>query len=212
MRDIEYLFLNKIEYKEGLRFQRAKVEELKEGSNKSYLIFLEHNDVITIGKRSRRDELLVSEYVLRKEGIEIIETDRGGALTAHGPGQLILYTIFDLKKYNLSVKEFIYRITDSFKIWLKEKGLNVYYDESHPGLYIEGKKLLSLGLRLDNFITYHGFALNLNSIPRGFNYIVPCSMRNCQMTSVYLETHRKYDIKECSMELFDTIKNRLEML
>lgn len=187
-----------------------KVKEVKEQGNKNYLIFLEHNDVITKGIRAKASEILVDKKTLDLENIQLIDTDRGGSLTAHGPGQLVLYTIFNLNKLKIGVKNFINIICESFIKWLNKEGIVSSYSSEHPGLYVNNKKILSIGLKLDNYITYHGFALNLNSIPRGFNFIIPCSMQDCQMTSVYLETFRKYDIKRVSVELSDLITERFK--
>ncbi len=202
MSKIEFVYLSEIDYQTALNIQKNKVEELKGGSCYDYLLFLEHRDVITIGRRGKRDEILVSEEILKMEGIEVIETDRGGSLTAHGPGQLVIYSIFNLARLNISVKDLIFKITDAIQKWIAIQGLNAVFEIDRPGLYVRGKKILSIGLKLDSHITYHGFALNLNSVPIGFNYIVPCSLKNCQMTSLYLETFRKYDIKEVSCELY----------
>lgn len=209
MLHIEYIFLSKIDYNEGYKFQRDKVDEIKNGSNKNYIIFLEHNDVITQGIRTKEEDFLVDKEIIKQNNIQIIRVDRGGSLTAHGPGQLVVYTIFNLKKCHLSLDELIKKIIDSFIYWLKQNGVNATYDETNPGLYIKNKKVLSLGLKLDDFITYHGFALNLNSIPKGFRYIVPCSNKNCLMTSVYLETSIFYDIKQVSLELYDIFKKNI---
>lgn len=208
----EYLFCTETEYLKGLYLQKKKVDELKNGIDTNYIIFLEHEDVITMGIRSRREDLLVDEELLKRENILLVSTDRGGSLTAHGPGQLVIYTIFNLKKCGISVKSFIQTMVDIFKQWLSSKGITGIYNPEHPGLYVNGRKILSIGLKLDNFITYHGFALNLNSIPRGFNYIIPCSMQNCHMTSVYLETSAKYDIREVSYELYALMKERFNNL
>ncbi len=208
----EYLFFTETEYLKALSLQMEKVNELKNGIDTNYIIFLEHEDVITMGIRSRKEDLLVDEEMLKRENILLFSTDRGGSLTAHGPGQLVIYTIFDLKKYGISVKSFIQIMVDIFKQWLSRKGIISIYSPEHPGLYVNGRKILSIGLKLDNFITYHGFALNLNSIPRGFNFIIPCSMHNCLMTSVYLETSTKHDIQEVSYELYDLMKERFNSL
>ncbi|MCX7944937.1 MAG: lipoyl(octanoyl) transferase LipB [Deltaproteobacteria bacterium] len=208
MIQLEYIYLSKIDYKEALIFQKGIVQKLKNGKGKGSIIFLEHNDVITRGIRSRDEDLLANQDLLIKENINIEDTDRGGALTAHGPGQLVVYTIFDLKKNGLSLDQFIDRVIESFTSWLKNNKIDSYYNRSHPGIYVNNKKILSFGLKLDDFITYHGFALNLNSVPKGFKYIVPCSSKDCIMTSVYLETSQKYDIKKTSIELYNEIQAR----
>ncbi len=212
MSEIEYLFLDKIDYIKALKFQIDKVNEIKYGERKNYLIFLEHNDVITKGIRAKENEILVDKKILDSENIQIIDTDRGGSLTAHGPGQLVIYTIFDLNRLRLNVRQFIDIICNSFILWLRKEGIISSFDSKHPGLYVNGKKILSLGLKLDNHITYHGFALNINSIPKGFQFILPCSMQNCQMTSVSLETSKKYDIRKVSIELYDLIRESFKQI
>ncbi|MCX7959697.1 MAG: lipoyl(octanoyl) transferase LipB [Deltaproteobacteria bacterium] len=204
----EYIYLSITDYNEVLLFQKKKVDDLKNGDKSNYLIFLEHNDVITRGIRAKNEDLLADISTIMKENILFTDTDRGGSLTAHGPGQLVLYTIFNLKRCGLSVREFIDKIINSFMYWLKTNGITAYYNDRYPGLYVNGKKILSLGLRLDSFITYHGFALNLNSVPKGFKYIIPCSVKNCSMTSVYLETSVKYDIRDVSVSLYNIIRER----
>jgi len=210
---IEYHFLSKIGYREALEIQRRYVREIQNGSKKNYLLFLEHNEVITKGIRSRDEDILTSSDSLKSLNIDIIQTDRGGSLTAHGAGQLVLYTVFDLRPLKLSVQDFIMNIVEVFQDWLSREGISANYNREFPGLYVNGRKILSLGLRIENHhITYHGFALNLNSVPIGFQYIKPCSMDGCIMTSVYLETFKKYDIQGVSKELYDSIKERFEKI
>jgi lipoate-protein ligase B len=207
--EIEYSFLSTIGYKEALDIQLKYVRELKSGSKKNYLLFLEHKDVITKGIRGGDEDLLLPPEELKTLRIEYMQSDRGGSLTAHGPGQLVMYTIFDLYLLRLSAQDFIMEIVEIFQDWLLKEGINAIYNKDHPGLYVSGKKILSLGLRIiQHHITYHGFALNLNSIPVGFRYINPCSMKDCVMTSVYLETFKKYDIQVVSKELYNSILKR----
>lgn len=209
MSTIEYIFLNKIDYWEALRFQKTMVNELKNGYDKDILIFLEHKDIITIGRRGKENEILVPPERLSEEEIEVIYSDRGGSLTAHGPGQLVIYSIFNLARLNASVKDLVSIIAYAVKRWIASQGIEAVYNAEHPGLYIGGKKVFFIGLKLDKYITYHGFALNLNEVPKGFNYIIPCSMKSCCITSLCLETSKKYDIREVSCKLYRYICNAI---
>lgn len=209
MSTIEYIFLNKIDYWEALRFQKTRVNELKNGYDKDILIFLEHKDIITIGRRGKEEEILVPPARLSEEEIEVVYSDRGGGLTAHGPGQLVIYAIFNLVRLNTSAKDLVSMITNAVKGWITSQGIEAIYDTEHPGLYIRGKKVFFIGLKLDKHITYHGFALNLNEVPKGFNYIIPCSMKCCCITSLCLETSKKYDIREVSCTLYRYICNAI---
>jgi lipoyl(octanoyl) transferase len=140
--------------------------------------FLEHLPVFTQGQAGK------PEHILKTTDIPIVQSDRGGQVTYHGPGQLIIYFLLDLKRRNLSVKTLTDLLQQSGIDLLKQYGIKGHTQTGAPGIYVDGAKILSLGLRIRKGCSYHGIALNVNMDLTPFDYINPCGMQQLKMTQI----------------------------
>lgn len=177
MRRLQILDLGIIPYEEAHRLQHELVRKRLEDAIPDTLLLLEHPHVITLGRRMKGVELKV-------EGVPVYEVERGGEATYHGPGQLVGYLIVDLNSAQMSIKSFVWLIEEALIKALKEFGVDGERMENHPGVWVKGKKIASIGLALRWWITYHGFALNVNTDLRYFRLIKPCGLDPEVMTSM----------------------------
>jgi len=142
------------------------------------LWLLEHPAVFTLGQAGK------PEHILLKNDIPIVQTDRGGQVTYHGQGQLVGYCLFDVKRLNIGVRELVERLEDSLVDALASYGIQSYANRDAHGVYIDGKKIASLGLRIRKGCSYHGFAVNVDMDLRPFQQINPCGYAGLQMTQM----------------------------
>lgn len=148
------------------------------------LILVQHPPTITLGRRGKEDNILVERDVLKREGIELFVTDRGGDITFHGPGQLVGYPIISLKEQRLSVGHYMKHLEDVIMRTLKDVGIIAKKLPHTIGVWVGEKKVASLGVRISGGIATHGFALNINNDLRPFQFINPCGMKGLQVTSL----------------------------
>jgi lipoyl(octanoyl) transferase len=179
---IEYLGL--VPYKIAWDLQHRIHEEVLEGGEERILL-LEHPHVITLGKSSKKENLLFPKEYLEENGIEIYEVERGGDVTYHGPGQLVGYFIVRVK----SVRELVDMVERAIKIALLEVYPFEFSEGPHRGVWLKnGKKIASIGMAVKKGVSLHGFALNLTVDLRFFNLINPCGLNPSVMTSLEKET------------------------
>lgn len=139
---------------------------------------LEHPPVFTQGQAGK------PEHVLDPHGIPIVQTDRGGQVTYHGPGQIVAYTLFDIQRLNLSTRGFVRQIEQTVIDCLSELGISAQAREDAPGVYVNGAKICSIGLRVRKGLSYHGIAFNVDMDLKPFSYINPCGYQGLQMAQV----------------------------
>ncbi|MBR3424512.1 MAG: lipoyl(octanoyl) transferase LipB [Neisseriaceae bacterium] len=166
---------------------------------------VEHAPVFTQGKAGR------AEHLLYANDIPVIETDRGGQITYHGLGQVVVYVLIDFKRRNISVRELVSRIENAVIATLSDYHIQAAADPKRPGVYTpNGKKIASLGLRIKNGATYHGVALNVNMDLSPFSQINPCGYAGLQMTQVADFIQPCPDWQEVAEKLAQALANRLE--
>src|SRR6185369_6973325 len=200
---ISVVQLGTVDYAAGLRLQQQLVDLRKESKIGDVLLLLEHAPVITLGRNAKQKNVLLSQEELDRRGVELFETDRGGDVTFHGPGQLIGYPIFDLHgfpnkagtstlkylgavDYVRRVEEVLIRTCLEFKIPTKRvSGLTGVWTDwaSKPEAQPEAK-IAAIGVHISRSVTSHGFALNVNTDLSYFNLIVPCGIENKPVTSL----------------------------
>jgi lipoyl(octanoyl) transferase len=182
-------------YEDARRLQKDVAAARSEGRVPDVLLLLEHPPVYTKGRRSIADELPMGEDWYRRQGIDVVETDRGGRVTYHGPGQLVGYPIVSLRPYRDDVHEYIRRmeqmIITSLRDWELEAGLV----DGLTGVWTpERRKIGSIGVHVSRGITTHGFAINVNNDLQPFEWIVPCGIEACRMTSLSRELGAEQDL------------------
>jgi len=176
MRTCEVRDLGRVGYAQAFALQRELVEQRKRGEIPDQLIFVEHPHVITLGRNGRMENLLASEEVLGRAGIEFHSTDRGGDITYHGPGQIVGYPIFDLREWKRDVVAYVRAIEQVMIDALGEFGIEAGRNAGCTGVWVDGKKIAAIGVHVSRWITSHGFALNQTTDLSYFQYIVPCGL------------------------------------
>jgi len=157
------------------------------------LIILEHPPVITFGRNTNRDHLLWTVEALQAAGIDCSASRRGGDITLHGPGQLVGYPIVDLNHYNRDLHRFLRLLEEVLIRTLHDYGLKGESVRGKTGVWVSGRKIASIGLAVRHWISYHGFALNVDNDLAVFDAIVPCGLPGVSMTSMAEELDRTVD-------------------
>lgn len=191
-------------FRETLEVQHRLVEQRRRNEIGDTVLIVEHQPVITLGARQSANKLLIERDNLTAKGIEIVEIRRGGGATAHNPGQIVFYPILNLQELRLDINEYI-RMLEQVGIELLEQlGVKSERRKGFPGLWVNDKKIASIGVRVSRQITHHGMAINIQNDLGIFEAIVPCGLENVKMTSVLNKTGKK-----CSMQ---EVKNNLSQL
>jgi len=209
---ISVLHLGTIDYGTGARLQQRLVELRKDGRIGDVLLLLQHTPVITLGRNAKAKNILASPELLTQRGVEIVESDRGGDVTFHGPGQLVGYPIFDLrgfpahdsKRKTLGVIEYVRRLEEvlirtcaDFGVATKRiRGLTGVWTDPVAGGGGEEGKIAALGVHVSRGVTSHGVALNVNTDLGYFNLIVPCGIETKPVTSMHKELGKQIPLGE----------------
>ncbi|MDQ1472053.1 MAG: lipoyl(octanoyl) transferase [Bryobacterales bacterium] len=173
--------LGRMSYGEALGIQQQLASERKQGLGSDHLLFVEHPHVITIGRNGHEENLLAPEALLRQHAIELYETDRGGDVTYHGPGQLVAYPIMDLREWKRDVGAFVCAIEQVLIDTLEEFGIRARRIPKLTGVWVgdedaDAAKVAAIGIHLSRWVSTHGLALNVTTDLRYFQYIVPCGL------------------------------------
>jgi lipoyl(octanoyl) transferase len=173
--------LGRMSYSAALDIQQQLATGLKQGSGVDSLLFVEHPHVVTVGRNGHEENLLASEEMLRRAGIELHESDRGGDVTYHGPGQIVAYPIMDLREWKRDVGAFVRGIEQVLIDALAEFGIAAKRIPKWTGVWVEQggntAKIAAIGVHLSRWVSTHGWALNVSTDLRYFDYIVPCGLR-----------------------------------
>jgi len=159
----------------------ASVKLRKEGES---IIFAQHYPVFTIGRLGKRENILANAQELNSRGIDIINTDRGGDITFHGPGQIVVYPILDLTKRSKDMHKFLRGLEEVVILTLSGYSVNSFRIKDRTGCWTDKGKIASIGVAASGWVTYHGFALNANVDLSYFDMINPCGFRDINMTSM----------------------------
>ena len=165
-------------------------------------LLVEHPHVYTLGKSGDEQNLLIHGEFLKKIDATFYKINRGGDITYHGPGQLVGYPIIDLEHYNIGVREYIEKMEDAIIATLAHYGLTGSRKEGATGVWLDAeipaksRKICAIGVRVSRYVTMHGFALNVNTDMRYFNYINPCGFLTYGVTSLERELGKKMDMDE----------------
>ncbi len=182
---LNVLFLGRCEYEKALEIQYDILRKRQDGNIEDTLILVEHPPVITMGRRAEKAHIIGSGKLLEHNGIKIFETNRGGDVTYHGPGQVVGYPIFDLKKYKMGIRRFVENLEEVFISLLKNRyDIDAERNEEHTGVWIGNNKIAAMGLAVKRGVTMHGFAFNVNTNLDHFKFIVPCGISDKGVTSV----------------------------
>ncbi|MBW2436067.1 MAG: lipoyl(octanoyl) transferase LipB [Desulfobacterales bacterium] len=160
------------------------------------VLFLEHPPVFTLGRRGGRECMLVSDAFLKKAGIPIIQVERGGYITYHGPGQLVVYPIVDLHTARIKVVDFVSGLEDVMLQTVQSWGIAAERNDANRGIWVGPKKMGSIGIAIRRGISFHGIALNIHTDLTPFTWIQPCGLQDVQMTSIQQESEQAISMQQ----------------
>ena len=203
MNSLNILDLGLTEYQRALDIQKTLVKERLDNSTSDTLLLVEHPHVVTLGKQTNPNDVL-------NNSIPIVKIDRGGSATYHGPGQLIGYIIMDLRSKGISVPILISKIHEIIILTLDELDIKAKRKKNDTGVWIDQKKIASIGLSVRNWITYHGFSLNVNTDLERFNAIRPCGYDSQVMTSVNSIKRKEYSKEVIQTKVIRNFSNVFE--
>ena len=195
MREVWTIRLGLTPYEDARRLQAEIASARNDERIPDVLLLLEHPPVYTKGRRSTTDELPMGEDWYRRQGIDVVETDRGGRVTYHGPGQLVGYPIVSLRPYRDDVHEYIRRMERAIIGAVGDSGVEAEVVDGLTGVWTpERRKIGSIGVHVSRGTTTHGFAINVNNDLQPFEWIVPCGIEACRMSSLSRELGGEQDL------------------
>lgn len=189
-----------VPYRDAWTRQTALRAARQQGAISDQLICCEHPRVITSGRRDCADDWKLPKAAVAAQGIEIVESDRGGKLTYHGPGQLVVYWIVDITARRIGIREFVQQIERVIVSTLATCGIAATGDPEHPGVWVGHNKIAALGLHVQHGVTQHGCAINYAVDLHDYAFIVPCGIADRGVTSL--------DREGCAIERM-TLRDRL---
>lgn len=188
IKELDVYILGIQKFDNCLKLQNRIHQLCVENKMKPCVLVVEHPPVITLGKNSNIKHLLTQESMLKKQKILLHTCNRGGEITAHMPGQLILYPILPMSFFDYSVRKFICFLELLVIKTLSKFGVNSYQDKQHPGIWVLNKKICAIGVRIKKRISMHGLALNISNSLDLYKHIIPCGIHERGVTSLNLNT------------------------
>ena len=188
--------LGLVGYEDGLRLQRELVAGRKAGTVPDTLLLLEHPHVYTLGRNAKTENLLISAEQLAARGAQVFEIDRGGDVTYHGPGQLVGYPILDLANHRRDIAWYMRCLEEVLIAVAWDYGIHAGRLAGAPGVWVGNDKLVAMGVHISRWVTSHGFAFNVNTDLRYFDWIVPCGLRDKGVTSLQKLLGRPVEMEE----------------
>ena len=194
--------------------QILKAKSICRQETNNMLVFCEHPHVITVGKNGKLTNLLYPENSLNEKGVSLFKIDRGGDITYHGPGQLVVYPIFDLDTFRMGLKSYIHTLEEAIIKLLAIYNIKADRMEKATGVWIDAdnsakaRKICAIGVKTSKYVTMHGLALNINTDLDYFRLINPCGFIDKGVTSMQLELGKELDInlvKKQLLEIFDSL-------
>jgi len=205
---MRYIDIGITKYVDAYRFQREILDEVADGVSDNTLLITEHYPIITIGRKGSWDNILKPVDFLKAKGIEILNVDRGGDVTYHCPGQLVAYPIFRLEDGAKDIHRFLDFLEEVGISFLARYGVDAATRPGLRGIWVGRKKIVSIGIGVKKWVTYHGMAINIAPDMEAFSFIRPCGIEGALMTSLHELLGEKigiYDAKNRLRESFEEI-------
>ena len=188
---------DRIDYQEAWDLQSSLIAARKsQVLQNDIVLFLEHPPVFTLGRRGGRECLLVSEEFLEKSGVQIIQVERGGNITFHGPGQLVAYPIVDLQSARIKVVDFVNGLEEVMLRTAAHWGIAAERNPANRGIWVGIHKMGSIGIAVRRGISFHGLALNVQTDLTPFSWIQPCGLKDVGMTTMQQESAQKISMRQ----------------
>lgn len=188
VRELWVTRLERMGYSEALELQRQVARDRISGAiPQDVLLLVEHPPVVTLGRSTKQKNVISSPEFLASKGVELFEVERGGDVTFHGPGQLVGYPIIDLKRHRQDLHWFLRQVEEALIRTLAHYDIAGERSTGFTGVWTKGRKIASIGVHARDWVTWHGFALNVTTDLSYFDFIVPCGIDGVTMTSIQEE-------------------------
>jgi len=198
------------DYMEVYDLQKKILSERINDEISDTLILTEHPPTFTIGRKGGRENILVSNEVLEKNGIEVYEVDRGGDITYHGPGQIVGYPIMNLSEWNKDIHLYLRSLEDVIIRFLSHFKITAGRINDYTGVWVENGKIAAIGIGVSKWTTFHGFCININPDKEHFRMITPCGIKDKEITSLDELTGETTDMQKAKQVLVDEFGNCFE--
>lgn len=173
-----------ISYQQGLNIQKQLFHLVETNAYDGFLVLLEHSPVLTMGIQTEKENLLVSKDYLDTHGIDLFETDRGGDITFHGPGQIVAYPIVKYRELGFRLSEYMHTLEKVIINTIKNHGIKAYAKPEFPGVWVDETKICAIRVRAKKYITTHGLACNVTTDMSNFNVINPCGITEYRVSKL----------------------------
>jgi len=210
MNSLPIFYLGQVGYLRGVDIQNQLARLRREAATGDCVLLLEHPATITLGRAAKREHLIADADQLAREGIEVIDTDRGGDITYHGPGQLIGYPIVDLNGCGRDLHLYLRKLEGCLIESIRSLGLAARRFPPHTGVWIGDRKIAAIGIKVSHWITTHGFALNVSPKMDHFDMIVPCGIRDYGVTSLSAELDRNVALYEVTIPIAAALRSEFD--
>ncbi len=191
-------------YNEAYILQKKLLKARQKDEIEDTLFLTSHPNVYTFGAKEHAGNLLVTESYLKKHGISLYHTDRGGDITYHGPGQIVGYPIIKLSNHYIDLHKYVLNIENVIIETLRNYNIDGTRNEENPGIWIGNKKICAIGIAVRKWVTMHGFALNVNTDLKYFDNIIPCGLEDKGAVSMEIIIEKKLDINKVSDLIIDS--------
>ena len=225
-KNINVYDLGVLDYKTALNFQEKKLQEIidikrtnrNEGSSietPNYFLFVEHPPVITLGKSGQEKNLLLTKEELERKKIQYFNTNRGGDITFHGYGQIVGYPVIDLENFYTDINRYLRTLEEIVISTLNYFKISSQRSPGETGVWLESnspnsRKICAIGVKTSRWVTMHGFALNVDTDLRYYNYIIPCGIKGKGITSMNKEIKKNVSINEVKEKILENLKKTFQ--
>ena len=206
-RTLKYCDLGLISYKEAWDIQYEIFNLRIKNEIDDVLLLLEHPHTYTLGKTADKNNLISSEETLNQKEISVFEIDRGGDITYHGPGQIVGYPIIDLSDWQKDTHKYLRALEEVIIKTMNHFGLEGSRKDGLTGVWINDRKIAAIGIKVSRWVTMHGFAFNVNTDLSFFNGIIPCGIKDKEVTSLKNELGETVNLDEVKSKLLNEFKN-----
>ena len=225
-KNVKYKSLGLINYEESWKKQESIFNKIidtkiknrnlqKEIKTDNYLLSCSHPHVYTLGKSGNEKNLLIDKNIIEKENLEFFKINRGGDITYHGPGQIVIYPILDLENFFTDIHKYLRSLEEAVILTLKEYNIESGRIKNYTGVWIDiesdtPRKICALGVKTSRWVTMHGLALNVNTNLNFFKNIIPCGINDKEVTSISKEVGQVIKIKDVEKKLLNNLSKVFE--
>jgi len=209
MSDCRVTDLGVLPYLDAFALQKDAVRERQGGTQIDHLYFVEHPHVFTIGRNADGSAIIADQRTVSDRNVDTVETDRGGDVTYHGPGQLVGYPIIQLEDGRRDIRRYVHDLEEVLIRTLSDFDVLSSRDDEHRGVWTEQGKIASVGIRISRWVTCHGFALNVNTDLSYFSMLNPCGIANCEMASISMINKQVVPMRDVMLSITSHFGNIL---